>query len=1610
MKFAASDAMLSYFNGLESELNRAIAIANRARANGADPLPSVEIPIAKDLADRVEKLIGVEGVAKRLRELESSMSREEASLQLGLEVASGKIKQFESQKDAIEAAVRVAMAVLTEGVVAAPIEGIAKIDLAKNDDGSDYIRIYYAGPIRSAGGTAQALSVLAADYIRGSLGINRFIPRAEEVERYVEEIAAYHRAVHLQYLPTDEEIRLIVRNCPICIDGEPTEEAEVEGRRDLARIETNRIRGGMALVIAEGIALKAPKVKKHVDKLKLPGWDFLEKFVVTVKTDDASAQLKPKDKYLQDLIAGRPVFSYPSRPGGFRLRYGRGRNTSFAAAGISPATMVMMDDFIAAGTQIKVERPGKAAGIAPVDTIEGPTVRLFNGDVLRVDTQEEALKIRPSVQRILDIGEILINFGDFLENNHPLVPSSYCYEWWLHELAAKTPLNEQGDLRNPDQKTALSLSDTYKVPLHPKYTYLWHDISLDEYTALAEYIQKNGKFAEKVEFPIDDIIKTILETLLVPHTVREKLIFIEEPLPLMRCLGLDANLKKTWASVESNIMDTVSKVSGITIRSRAPIRIGGRMGRPEKSDKREMKPAPHVLFPIGEAGGRRRSLKSARDYIDDTDNGGKNNNEFKTGLSVQTEKAGTIKVQIGQRICPSCKTRTFKNRCICGKFTHPLLKCQSCGIEVPKPVCPKCKKETTSVTELGIDFKSEYQQALDNVGERDNFDSIKGVIGLTSKNKTPEPLEKGILRAKHDIVMFKDGTVRYDLSDLPLTHIKPKELGLSVPKLKELGYVNDTYGKPLVDENQVIELKVQDIVVSKDCAEYLLKTARFIDDLLTKYYKVGAYYNINSADDLIGKLVIGLAPHTSAGVLGRLVGFTTASVGYAHPFFHAAKRRNCFHGDEKILVYRGDGFELLTIRELVELSLTGKTEKDDFGTEYKKIHSLKTFAFNIKTKKFELADITHVSKHIAPEKLIEIKTKSGRKIVVTEDHPFPDKSGVKVRAEDADELLIPWNLKRPPIENKDNIDLLSITEPEDVMIRTECDVFDEDVSFSQISKNLGMSYKTFTNYIYRKSYPLEIVNRFNPDVIDTGNYLIGSKRDKVSIKPSITVNEDFLSLLGFYLAEGFIKKNQINCHQVSITATKEWTRRILKEKINAVFGLHPSISGNHLTICSRFVYELFEELNIGKDAKTKRVPNFVYALPDDKISAFLKGYFTGDGSCSLQSTLEVNVTSVNKWLIDGVSFLLMFSGIKHSIYEEERAVKSDLILKFYGKPRMIHSYKIRIYGSEAGKFIEDIGFLGEKQEHAEELLKKWLAKKGRARTSFDGDVFIDKVVERKKISSQDKYVYNLTVDTHHSLICSGITTFQCDGDEDCVMLLMDGLLNFSRSYLPDKRGGQMDAPLVLTSRIDPNEVDKEAHNVDLLFRYPLEFYEATLQYKNPKDMVKLMDTVSGRLGTPAQYEGFGFTHDTADIAAGPRNSAYKTLGTMIEKMDAQLALARRIKAVDPQDVAERVIESHFLPDLIGNLRSFSKQKVRCTKCNAKYRRPPLRGTCPKCGGNIVLTVHEGSVRKYLETSLRIADEYNVRHYTKQRLELLELEMRSLFESDKVKQKGLADFM
>ena len=249
----------------------------------------------------------------------------------------------------------------------------------------------------------------------------------------------------------------------------------------------------------------------------------------------------------------------------------------------------------------------------------------------------------------------------------------------------------------------------------------------------------------------------------------------------------------------------------------------------------------------------------------------------------------------------------------------------------------------------------------------------------------------------------------------------------------------------------------------------------------------------------------------------------------------------------------------------------------------------------------------------------------------------------------------------------------------------------------------------------------------------------------------------------------------------------------------------------------------------------------------------------------------------------------------------------------------------------------------------------------------------------------------------------------CDGDEDCIILSLDGLLNFSKFFLPSRRGGLMDSPLVLTTRLDPNEIDKEAQNVDTLRVYPRELYHAAMEMQDPKSIEKIMGLVAKRIGTPEQYEGFGFTHDTPDISEGPRESAYTTLGSMTDKMEAQLLLGEKCRSVDARDVALKVINKHFMPDMIGNLRSFATQTVRCTRCGSKYRRIPLSGVCTKCQNKLILTVTEPSVRKYLEVSKNVCERNDLESYTVERIAIIEQSMDSLFHNDKIKVCKLTDF-
>ena len=882
------------------------------------------------------------------------------------------------------------------------------------------------------------------------------------------------------------------------------------------------MRGGALRVLNDGVAGKAAKLKKIVDKLGIIGWDWLKG-----KEGEANADDVPKEPdYLYDLVGGRPIISQPSKVGGLRLRYGRCRNTGLAAVGLHPATMAVLEGFTAIGTQLRIEKPGKSAVIMAVDSICGPIVKLKDGSVVEIRDEDEAQKLRRQIEEILFLGDVLVGFGEFLENNYNLLPSGYCEEIWAEEvikalkekgqeklsedikslgleLSKISPYLEDPLANKPSAEEAIKISKILGVPLHPKYSFFFEEVTSDEILYLRENLRKATlNIHGELVLELRSDAKKILEKLRCPHIVMDGTAIVlnkDYSLVLREILSIDKELKLDAQNLSAT--ELIEKISGIKVKSKGGTFIGARMGRPEKAKPRLMKPPVHALFPVGLAGGPTRDL-------------------------IKASERELIEVEVVTKRCQNCGALTYLNKCEkCGGETSEVYVCKICKKYYLEPtIC--CNIETKPYLKRLINLKEALTQAMKKAEVK--VDSLKGVKGLISKNKTPEALEKGLLRAKYGIYVYKDGTTRFDVTNAPLTHFKPSEIKVSVQKLRELGYEKDHVGADLVSENQVVELKPQDIIIPVKCAEYLYKVAMFVDELLEKVYGVEPYYRLKSIHDLVGHLVIGIAPHTSAGVIGRIIGFTDSSVCYAHPYWHAAKRRNC------------------------------------------------------------------------------------------------------------------------------------------------------------------------------------------------------------------------------------------------------------------------------------------------------------------------------------------------------------------------------------------------------------------------------------------------------------------------------------DGDEDAVMLALDALLNFSKEYLPEKRGGLMDAPLVVTTFIDPLEVDEESHNVEVTEKYSLEFYQAAERYADPRECLKIVEVVKHRLGKPEQYQNFKFAHRISDLNKGPKTSSYSKLKTMLDKVNLQLTVAKRIAAVDVQSVVEGVLKHHFIPDLVGNLKAFLNQEFRCKNCGARYRRIPLSGKCRRCGGELTLTVFEGAVVKYLSTAINLIKSYPVSTYLEQNVKLVKKEMESLF--------------
>ncbi len=1130
-----------YFERIISESDSLYEIAGKARALNKDLTNEVEIKQASNLADRTEKITGPVGLTKRYFEVfERTQDRTKTIFEIFKEIIENKLGHYDTDDEKVSQAVKTALMLLTEGVVVAPVDGLPEVKVSENIDKSKYVDLYFAGPIRAAGGTATVFPLILGHYASILMGLSVYKPTDTEIERYVEENKIYHQITSRQYKAKDDDIRHIIKNCPVCVNGEGTEDEEVEIYRNVRGVRTNKVRGGAMLVINEGLGLKSAKLMKFAKSLNLD-WNWLSKFI-KVQDNAGKREIKPVKGYLEGAAAGRPIFCYPSRFGGFRLRYGKTRTTGLMGTAIHPVTMYLLEEFPAIGSQLKLERPGKGTTITSCDEIDGPAILTKTG----VKYLSKIEEIPKDVIKILSLGDILITVGDFRKSGHPFVPVGFCEEWW-QKLFLKQISDEQNkeyenlDYKNLDVYTAIELSEKFSLPLHPKHIFYYaqlnkEDIALIKYTLEnSNYGFENNKLKELILEHNLELENAFIKSI-IPFEKKDKEIILNSNVAyaLLKTFGA---ISKSQLPVEEDPLKILSFLAGFEIKDKGRTFIGARLGRPEAAKPRKMDGSPQGLFPISKLGGATRNINKAADA----------KGQESKGLLGNT-KLSEISIRLFR--CNNCNAEIpYKHCSVCNSKTEELLFCKTCNKSVltkdyenKEHICRTCGGYLRDYYMGNYDFAQVYHTALANLKIFNAPPVVKGVEKLIAEIKEAEPIEKGILRAKNDVYVFKDGTIRADLLDANISHFRPSELGLTLEQIKKLGYEKDIWDIDINNENQMLRLFPQDVIINSSVGDYFVNVANFVDELLEKYYGLDKFYNCEKKEDLIGHLILGLAPHTSAGVVGRIIGFSDAKVMFAHPYYNTAKRRNT------------------------------------------------------------------------------------------------------------------------------------------------------------------------------------------------------------------------------------------------------------------------------------------------------------------------------------------------------------------------------------------------------------------------------------------------------------------------------------DGDQDSMILMLDALINFSTRYLQSKRGGKMDAPLVATLVINPNEIDDEAHEMETGYDYPLLLYDAAEAISDP--YLKEIPVVKNILNTEDQFTCLGFTHDTSQFDLGPKQSRYTKLTDMTKKILLQSAIQDKIEAVDKKGALELVVSTHLFPDLIGNARAYTRQQFRCTKCNTKFRRLPLYSEmrCPACKqGNIIMTISEGSVRKYLDIAKQLVYGKQLSNYTQERLEILECEIESVFCKEKTKQKNIGDF-
>ena len=191
---------------------------------------------------------------------------------------------------------------------------------------------------------------------------------------------------------------------------------------------------------------------------------------------------------------------------------------------------------------------------------------------------------------------------------------------------------------------------------------------------------------------------------------------------------------------------------------------------------------------------------------------------------------------------------------------------------------------------------------------------------------------------------------------------------------------------------------------------------------------------------------------------------------------------------------------------------------------------------------------------------------------------------------------------------------------------------------------------------------------------------VGSKRKRQALPGRLALTPEFLRLIGYYIAEG-------NCQAKSgffiLANRNEGIRNRIEQalrELGVAFTVRPS---SDYQVSSLPLATILGD-HCGKDAFSKKLPDFWPQLSNELLGHLLQAYFDGDGTVDRANALTA--TTASKQLASDLAYALLRFGIWARIGKTwKRATNSKHAGNWY--------YKVTVSGqTNLRRFSENVGF------------------------------------------------------------------------------------------------------------------------------------------------------------------------------------------------------------------------------------------------------------------------------------------------------------------------------